>query len=65
MQSRTEYATLKVRNGRIECPRCRRLTSQVVRPDTAAKNLQVYCRSCKWVGVVNIDSGQCSTSSPC
>lgn len=55
---------IAVRNGRIVCPKCRHATQQVIRPDTTAENLQVFCRQCKNEFLVNIDSGQCS-SSPC
>ena len=51
--------------GRIICPNCNRATAQEVRPDTQAANLKVWCRGCKQSFLVNIDSGQCSLSSPC
>lgn len=65
MTGKNEAGKLDVKGGRIVCPQCRSKTSQVIRPDTYARNLQVFCRECKWIGIVNIDSGQCSVSSPC
>ena len=65
LQNPREAVKLDIRNHKIVCPRCGRGTQQVVRPDTSAMNLQVFCRLCKAEFVVNIDSGQCSTSSPC
>ena len=59
-----EAVKLDVKGGRIVCPRCRRATNQVVRPDTYAERLQVFCRGCKAELIVNIDNGQCF-ESPC
>lgn len=64
LQNQLASATLVVKNHKIVCPFCRRLTQQVVRSDTEARNLQVFCRGCKAEFVVNIENGQCS-SSPC
>lgn len=64
MQNSREAVKLSVRNHKIVCPFCRRTTQQVVRSDTRAENLQVFCRGCKAEFVVNIAQGQCSCS-PC
>ncbi|MBQ4366320.1 MAG: hypothetical protein II804_08670 [Clostridia bacterium] len=64
MTTEQEAVKLDVKNGKIVCPRCRRTTQQVVRPDTSARHLQVWCRGCKAEFLVDIDSGQCF-ESPC
>lgn len=51
-----------VKDGTIVCPCCRCKTSQQIRPDTHAKNLQVWCRKCKHTAVVDIEHGQCFLS---
>ena len=50
-------------DGFLICPRCRvnrRLLR--VRPDTQARNVQLYCRTCKSEIVVDIVEGQCFES---
>lgn len=64
LQSQNECGKILVKDGYIVCPVCRRPTSQRILPDTRAKNLRVWCRKCKHVTVVDIESGQCSRS-PC
>ncbi|WP_242960656.1 cysteine-rich KTR domain-containing protein [Flavonifractor sp. An92] len=44
------------------CPSCKLRTSQAVRPETVARNLQLWCRHCKATYIVDIESGQCFLS---
>lgn len=60
-----KYDTLVVKDGLIVCPNCYRKTNQAIRPDTVAKHLSLWCRSCKAVHLVNIDHGQCYLISRC
>lgn len=50
---------LIVKDGYVICPSCKMRTSQVVRPDTRATRLQIWCRHCKAIHIVDIESGQC------
>ena len=65
MQSWPEGAKLKLKDGLIVCPVCRKKTNQAVRSDTTAHNLAVWCRNCKAVHLVNIEFGQCFLISRC
>ena len=65
LQNPQQAVKLRIKNTRIVCPACKRMTYQVVRTDTEAKNLQVFCRECKWNALVNIADGQCFMVSPC
>ncbi|HWS43311.1 MAG TPA: cysteine-rich KTR domain-containing protein [Pseudoflavonifractor sp.] len=65
LQSTVECDKLRIRKGFIVCPVCKQPTNQAVRPDTSAQNLQLWCRNCKAVHVVNIDLGQCYVISRC
>lgn len=56
---------LNMKDGYIVCPVCKRKTNQAVRPETTAKNLQLWCRNCKSVHLVDIDRGQCYMLSRC
>ena len=58
-------AKLSIKDGHIVCPVCRMKTRQIIRPETEAKNLQVFCAQCKSQMLVNIKTGQCSFVSPC
>ena len=58
-------AKLSIKDGHIVCPVCRMTTRQIIRPETEAKNLQVFCAQCKSQMLVNIKTGQCSFVSPC
>ena len=57
-----ESGTIVIKDGYVVCPTCRRKTSQAVRPDTVATHLQLWCRHCKTVHIVDIACGQCSFS---
>ena len=54
-------AKLSIKDGHIVCPVC----LVFIRPETEAKNLQVFCAQCKSQMLVNIKTGQCSFVSPC
>lgn len=56
---------LAIKDGHIVCPVCRLKTKQIVRSETVARNLQVFCTQCKTQMLVNIENGQCSFVSPC
>ncbi len=63
MQGEENYGKLvTVKDGYIVCPNCGFKTTQILRPDTQAKNLRVWCRECKHVAVVDIAFGQCFLS---
>lgn len=62
MQTANTHDKLVIRNGYIVCPSCKLRTSQAVRPDTVARQLQLWCRHCKATYIVNIESGQCFLS---
>lgn len=59
MQTHRETDILDIRKGFVQCPVCRRSTTQFVDQDTAAENIQVWCPHCKWRGKVKIAFGQC------
>ena len=74
MQSQQKHGKiLTVRGGYLVCPSCeenkrvcpncvvnRRLMK--INPDTAARRVVVYCRSCKQEHIVDIEQGQCYES---
>lgn len=49
---------LVVKDGWLVCPNCKQKTNQHIRPDTEARNWELWCRNCKAVFVVNIERGQ-------
>ena len=49
---------LELREGRIVCPHCGRVTDQVVLAETIATNLAVYCKRCKNTLQVKIEDGR-------
>ena len=64
MQSREQHDKLTVKNERVVCPVCARLTNVSVLPDTKAQRLPIWCRRCGWQGQVNIVDGVCYIVSP-
>lgn len=60
-----KHDKLATKDGLIVCPNCKNKTNQAVREDTTATNLQLWCRTCKAVHLVNIDRGQCFVISRC
>lgn len=49
------WATLRVRDGRAECPICGRITATRLRPDTVLRNFPLHCRFCRQVAIVNTE----------
>ena len=62
LKTNSEYGKLIVKDGYVICPSCKMKTNQVVRPETVARHLQLWCRHCKATYIVNIESGQCFLS---
>ena len=59
MQAALKRDTLVVKDGWVTCPVCQRNKHLLrVWPDTEARNLQVYCRTCRTELILNIDKGQ-------
>lgn len=61
----TNRGKLIVKDGWIVCPVCKRKTNQHIGSDTKAQNLELWCRTCKAIHLVNIDRGQCFVVSQC
>lgn len=61
LQNAPECAKLNMKDGWLICPHCRKRLLRVG-PDTAARNLSVYCRNCKHSMTVDIHRGQCFES---
>lgn len=59
LTNRDNRVKLRIENGFLICPRCRRDRKIIkVTPTTAAKNLEVMCKFCKYKFTVDIVSGQ-------
>jgi len=59
LQTKHESDKLNVTNGWVTCPICRRNHRLIrVGPETVAKGLPVYCRTCHSEIILNIDRGQ-------
>ena len=59
MKLSQQSGKLVIKDGYVVCPTCRNKTTQIVRPDTKARHLQLWCRHCKATHIVDIESGQC------
>lgn len=54
-----KYGKLVVKGGWITCPVCQRNHTLVrIRDDTEAKNMPVYCRTCRTEIILDIARGQ-------
>ena len=54
---------LDTEDGWLICPICRRNRRLLrIHADTEARNLQLYCKTCKSEILVNIEKGQCFKS---
>lgn len=59
LQSAPACGKLVIRDGWVTCPVCKRNHRLIrVEPETEAKGLPVYCRTCRSEIVLNIDRGQ-------
>ncbi len=59
MQSTLKPAKLVVKDGWVTCPVCKRNHRLIrINMHTQARNLPVYCRTCRSEIVLNIDRGQ-------
>ena len=56
MQESGKRGTLTVKDGWLICPRCRKGKVLKVREDTEVKNLEVHCKLCGHIDIVNIKS---------
>lgn len=65
MQSAAKPAKLIIKDGLIVCPVCKQKTNLAVNANTWAKNLQLWCRACKAISLVEIEDGQCYLISRC
>ena len=64
MQIEQMCGKILTEDGRIICPFCGRPTQHRVRPDTAAKNLPVWCKHCRKESIVNIDESLSQSRKP-
>lgn len=59
MQKNRECDKLTVTDGWVTCPVCKRNHRLIrVGPETEARGLPVYCRTCRSEMILNIDRGQ-------
>lgn len=49
------WATLRVRDGRAECPICGRLTGQRILDETVLVNFPLFCKHCRRDAIVNTE----------
>ena len=65
MQNARKIDMLRIKDGRIVCPVCKKRTHQAVTNQTTATNLPLWCEHCRQVHSIDIDVGQCCMISPC
>ena len=54
-----KYGKMVTKNGWLTCPVCQRNHSLLrIRDDTEAKNMPVYCRTCRTEIILDIARGQ-------
>lgn len=59
MQNEKSCGKLNVKDGWLICPNCKRNHRLLrVEPETQARGLPVYCRTCRTEIILNIDRGQ-------
>ncbi len=59
LQRSPQCGKLVVKDGWVTCPVCKRNHRLIrVEPETEARGLPVYCRTCRSEIVLNIDRGQ-------
>lgn len=59
LQTVPQCGKLIVKDGWVTCPVCKRNHRLIrVLPKTIARNLLVYCRTCRSEMILNIDRGQ-------
>lgn len=59
LQNTPQCGKLIVKDGWVTCPVCKRNHRLIrVEPETEARNLPIFCRSCKSTVILNIDRGQ-------
>lgn len=49
---------LETKNNRLVCPVCRQRMNQSTEENTTARNLPVWCKTCKSVHLVDIVGGK-------
>lgn len=59
MPNSMKPAKLAIKDGLYVCPVCKSKTNQAADASTNAEHLLLWCRRCKAVHIVNIESGQC------
>ena len=63
MQDAEDYGKmLTVKDGWVQCPRCRNRRLKRVSPDEEALRVGLFCRDCKATVFVTITRGQCFES---
>lgn len=58
MPNAAKPAILSIKDGRYVCPTCKHKLQQAADEATFARNLRLWCRSCKTSIIVDIDRGQ-------
>ena len=59
LQTAPQCGKLIVKDGWVTCPVCKRNRRLLrVEPETQARGLPVYCRTCRTEIILNIDRGQ-------